>query len=129
MNQTPRKANDTKQKKQMSIMSFFSTPKTKKVPTQEVTPESRKESPNSLKRNIPNEKTLESPTSKKNEEYLIKNIEKLNIQKSSSFSPTIGKENINNNKKKLENEKLNRKYDSDSDSEEDMPIIHKRKVY
>jgi len=69
MNQTPRKisANDTKQKKQMSIMSFFSTPKTKKVQPQEITPESRKESPNSLQKNIQNGK---SPTSKKNEEYL-----------------------------------------------------------
>jgi len=126
MNQTPRKVsvNDTKQKKQMSIMSFFSTPKTKKIQPQEVTPESRKESPNSLKKNTQNEK---SPTSKKNEEYLIKNIEKLNIERTNSFSPTVGKENINNNKKKLVEEKLNHRYNSDSDSEEDMPIIHKRK--
>jgi len=120
------KSNYTKQKKQMSITSFFSTPKTKKiVKEQKETPESKNDSPSSIQ-SIENNNSniLESPNTRKKEEFIINNIQNLKLDQEKIL--TSDKENVSsNNKKKLAEDT----YDmNESDSEDEMPIMYKKKA-
>eukprot|EP00833_Pecoramyces_ruminatium_P014820 jgi/Orpsp1_1/1188852/evm.model.d7180000067703.1 len=123
------RANDTKQKKQMSITSFFSTPKVKKVvKTQEVTPDSKKVSPSSVQSNKnQNLNTFESPTTKKNEEIVINNIQNLKLETEKFFSADKENYNNNNNNKKKKISDENSLHDMDTDSEDELPIMYKKK--
>jgi len=123
------KSNYTKQKKQMSITSFFSTPKTKKiVKEQNETPESKNDSPSSI-HSIENQNlnTLESPNTRKKEEFIIKNIQNLKLEQEKIYNS--GKENVSkNSKKKLAEDNYTYDKNEESDSEDEMPIMYKKKV-
>ncbi|KAL6588392.1 DNA mismatch repair protein Msh6, partial [Neocallimastix sp. 'constans'] len=123
------KSNYTKQKKQMSITSFFSTPKTKKiVKEQNETPESKNDSPSSI-HSIENQNlnTLESPNTRKKEEFIIKNIQNLKLEQEKIYNS--GKENVSkNSKKKLAEDNYTYDKNEESDSEDEMPIMYKKKA-
>lgn len=118
MNTKPKSKNDIKQKKQMSITSFFNTPKPKKIQKEENPPKINENINNNNilkpKKNLEINENVDSPT-KKNEEYIIENINKLNIQNE--------KNNVNNNNKTND---INMDIEEDEDDEE--PIFYKKKV-